>query len=61
MIREVDFNYGCPFHYEEDCPLSDVTAGSNSMCAFLLDVCCGLGERECPLKNNSVLVQRKVR
>ena len=61
MIKEVSFNFGCPFHYEEDCPLSDVTVGSNSRCAFLGDDCCGLGEKGCPLKNDSVLVQRKAK
>lgn len=61
MIKEVGFNYECPFHYSETCMISDVTAGSNSMCAFLDDDCCGLGQKKCPLKNDSVLVQKKVR
>lgn len=59
LLKEVEFNFGCPFHYEEDCPLSDVTAGSNSMCAFLDEDCCGLGQKKCPLKENIILIDMK--
>lgn len=61
MIKEVGFNYECPFHYSETYMISDVTAGSDSKCAFLDNSCCGLGKKECPLKNDSVLVQKKVK
>ena len=59
MIKEVEFNFGCPFHYTEIYQISEDTTGSDSKCAFLDADCCGLAKKECPLKNDSVLVQKK--
>ena len=60
MIKEVNLDVCCPFYYTivyDD----DGWGASDSMCAFLEAECCGLGKKECPLKNDSVLVQKKTK
>jgi len=59
-VKMVEFNFECPFHYTEVYQMSEYTAGSDSMCAFLNADCYGLSKKKCPLKDNSILVQGKV-
>ena len=60
MIKKVSLDVSCPFYYTVVYD-NDGYADSDSMCAFLESDCYGLGKKECPLKNDSVLVQRKTK
>ena len=59
LLKKVNFNFECPFHYEEIYQISEFTAGSDSKCAFLDEDCCGLGQKKCPLKENIILIDIK--
>ena len=58
-VIEVDFNYECPFHYEEEFRYSEYTAGTESKCTILSKDCCGFRSGKCPLKNESITVKVK--
>lgn len=62
IIVDVEFNYECPFHFEQNYQYSEYTSGTESKCTRLGDDadCCGLAEKRCPLKENGILVQKKI-
>lgn len=59
LLKQVEFNFGCPFHYEEIYQISEFTVGSDSKCTLLGEDCCGLEQKECPLKENIILIDIK--
>jgi len=58
MIVEVKLNVSCPFYYTIVYD-NGGWAASESMCSLLDAECHGLAEKECPLKEDSILVQKK--
>lgn len=51
----VENMFECPFEYEEIYQISDVTAGSDTMCTILRDDC---RQKNCPLKKEQQITIR---
>lgn len=47
----------CPFSYTEYYVMSEYTVDEEVLCNILLESCPGLGKKQCPLKDQDILVK----